>query len=183
MRGAPHWVPTMEQFITLETSGIEWSTLNLFSKVQLGFWPLRVLWSPLLSSSVPRDLAPRDISGTSDPFARVFWGSQSLETSVSGGGDWERVGHWAGGGVPASSLFTLLFPQTIKKTRFPHWDEVLELRELPGAPSPLRVELWDWDMVGKNDFLGMVSAPQHSPWLPTASNGDGRGDGLAPWGS
>ncbi|XP_066226942.1 rasGAP-activating-like protein 1 isoform X2 [Saccopteryx leptura] len=73
-----------------------------------------------------RDLAPRDISGTSDPFARVFWGSQSLETS------------------------------TIKKTRFPHWDEVLELREMPGAQSPLRVELWDWDMVGKNDFLGMV---------------------------
>lgn len=76
-----------------------------------------------------RDLAPRDISGTSDPFARVFWGSQSLETS------------------------------TIKKTRFPHWDEVLELREMPGAPSPLRVELWDWDMVGKNDFLGMVEFP------------------------
>ncbi|XP_058995767.1 rasGAP-activating-like protein 1 isoform X3 [Mustela lutreola] len=63
------------------------------------------------------DLAPRDITGTSDPFARVFWGSQSLETS------------------------------TIKKTRFPHWNEVLELREMPGAPAPLRVELWDWDMV------------------------------------
>lgn len=30
-----------------------------------------------------RDLAPRDITGTSDPFARVFWGSQSLETSLS----------------------------------------------------------------------------------------------------
>ncbi|EGW13867.1 RasGAP-activating-like protein 1 [Cricetulus griseus] len=73
-----------------------------------------------------RDLAPRDISGTSDPFARVFWGSHSLETS------------------------------TIKKTRFPHWDEVLELREAPGTMSSLRVELWDWDMVGKNDFLGMV---------------------------
>uniref|UniRef100_A0A3Q2HGC5 RAS protein activator like 1 n=1 Tax=Equus caballus TaxID=9796 RepID=A0A3Q2HGC5_HORSE len=76
-----------------------------------------------------RDLAPRDISGTSDPFARVFWGSQSVETS------------------------------TIKKTRFPRWDEVLELRAAPGAPSPLRVELWDWDMVGKNDFLGMVEFP------------------------
>nr|XP_034345356.1 rasGAP-activating-like protein 1 isoform X3 [Arvicanthis niloticus] len=73
-----------------------------------------------------RDLAPRDISGTSDPFARVFWGNHSLETS------------------------------TIKKTRFPHWDEVLELWEAPGTTSPLRVELWDWDMVGKNDFLGMV---------------------------
>ncbi|XP_040842888.1 rasGAP-activating-like protein 1 isoform X5 [Ochotona curzoniae] len=78
-----------------------------------------------------RDLAPRDISGTSDPFARVFWGSQSVETS------------------------------TIKKTRFPYWDEVLELQETPGAPAPLRVELWDWDMVGKNDFLGMVEfSPQ-----------------------
>lgn len=76
-----------------------------------------------------RDLAPRDISGTSDPFARVFWGRQTLETSI------------------------------IKKTRFPHWDEVLELRETPGAPSPLRVELWDWDMVGKDDFLGMVEFP------------------------
>lgn len=84
-----------------------------------------------------RDLAPRDMSGTSDPFARIFWGSQSLESSI------------------------------IKKTRFPHWDEVLELREVPGSPTPLRVELWDWDMVGKNDFLGMVEFPaqilQHKP--------------------
>ncbi|XP_065745423.1 rasGAP-activating-like protein 1 isoform X2 [Phocoena phocoena] len=83
----------------------------------------------VLDEDTVGDLAPRDISGTSDPFARVFWGSQSLETS------------------------------TIKKTRFPHWDEVLELREMPGPPSPLRVELWDWDMVGKNDFLGMVEFP------------------------
>ncbi|XP_062942755.1 rasGAP-activating-like protein 1 isoform X5 [Cynocephalus volans] len=83
----------------------------------------------VLDEDTVGDLAPRDISGTSDPFARVFWGSQSLETS------------------------------TIKKTRFPHWDEVLELREMPGAPSSLRVELWDWDMVGKNDFLGMVEFP------------------------
>ncbi|XP_017745018.1 PREDICTED: rasGAP-activating-like protein 1, partial [Rhinopithecus bieti] len=94
-----------------------------------------------------RDLAPRDISGTSDPFARVFWGSQSLETS------------------------------TIKKTRFPHWDEVLELREMPGAPSPLRVELWDWDMVGKNDFLGMVSLTPcntlHGSPVPPRGKGDG----------
>ncbi|XP_065760440.1 rasGAP-activating-like protein 1 isoform X4 [Muntiacus reevesi] len=91
----------------------------------------------VLDEDTVGDLAPRDISGTSDPFARVFWGSQSLETS------------------------------TIKKTRFPHWDEVLELREMPGSPSPLRVELWDWDMVGKNDFLGMVEFPpqvlQHNP--------------------
>lgn len=59
----------------------------------------------------------------------------------------------------ALSVSHSLLSQTIKKTRFPHWDEVLELREIPGSPSPLRVELWDWDMVGKNDFLGMVSTP------------------------
>ncbi|XP_028341974.1 rasGAP-activating-like protein 1 isoform X2 [Physeter macrocephalus] len=91
-----------------------------------------------------RDLAPRDIFGTSDPFARVFWGSQSLETS------------------------------TIKKTRFPHWDEVLELREMPGSPSPLRVELWDWDIVGKNDFLGMEDAASPLAVLEELTSGDCR---------
>ncbi|XP_053324751.1 rasGAP-activating-like protein 1 isoform X2 [Spea bombifrons] len=43
-----------------------------------------------------RDLAPRDISGTSDPFVRIFCNNQTLETSV------------------------------IKRTRFPRWNEVLE---------------------------------------------------------
>ncbi|XP_072564110.1 rasGAP-activating-like protein 1 isoform X3 [Paramormyrops kingsleyae] len=49
--------------------------------------------------------------------------------------------------------------QIIKKTRFPHWGEQLELelepRELTGGGS-LTLEIWDWDMVGKNDFLGKV---------------------------
>ncbi|XP_028906132.1 rasGAP-activating-like protein 1 [Ornithorhynchus anatinus] len=86
-----------------------------------------------------RDLAPRDISGTSDPFARLFYGNQSVETAV------------------------------IKKTRFPHWDEVLEL-ELWGEEAVgahLRLEVWDWDLVGRNDFLGQVEFTpevlQHSP--------------------
>ncbi|XP_048855179.1 rasGAP-activating-like protein 1 isoform X3 [Brienomyrus brachyistius] len=79
-----------------------------------------------------RDLAPRDISGTSDPFARVLFNNHSAETSI------------------------------IKKTRFPHWGEQLELelepRELTDGGS-LTLEIWDWDMVGKNDFLGKVEIP------------------------
>ncbi|XP_066055929.1 rasGAP-activating-like protein 1 [Chamaea fasciata] len=75
-----------------------------------------------------RDLAPRDPSGSSDPFGRVSCCGHTLETAV------------------------------IKKTRFPHWDEVLEF-ELPEGElgeAVLSVEVWDWDIVGKNDFLGRV---------------------------
>ncbi|XP_055556795.1 rasGAP-activating-like protein 1 isoform X1 [Falco cherrug] len=78
-----------------------------------------------------RDLAPRDLSGTSDPFARVSCCGRTLETAV------------------------------IKKTRFPHWDEVLEFELAEGEPGEavLSVEVWDWDIVGKNDFLGQVELP------------------------
>ncbi|KAG7273785.1 hypothetical protein CRUP_012803, partial [Coryphaenoides rupestris] len=79
-----------------------------------------------------RDLAPRDISGTSDPFARVIVNHRSADTSI------------------------------IKKTRFPHWGENLELDLEPEELSDealITLEVWDWDMVGKNDFLGKVEIP------------------------
>ncbi|XP_051888171.1 rasGAP-activating-like protein 1 [Pristis pectinata] len=76
-----------------------------------------------------RDLAPRDISGTSDPFARVVFNNKTAETA------------------------------TIKKTRFPHWNEVFEFEledDKPMEDMMFTVEVWDWDMVGKNDFLGKI---------------------------
>ncbi|KAJ3604025.1 hypothetical protein NHX12_028766 [Muraenolepis orangiensis] len=79
-----------------------------------------------------RDLAPRDISGTSDPFARVIVNQRSADTSI------------------------------IKKTRFPHWGESLELELEPEELSQeavVTLEVWDWDLVGKNDFLGKVEIP------------------------
>ncbi|XP_059379420.1 rasGAP-activating-like protein 1 [Carassius carassius] len=79
-----------------------------------------------------RDLAPRDITGTSDPFTRIIYNNLSAETSI------------------------------IKKTRFPHWDETLELSLDEGDDDEggsVTVEVWDWDMVGKNDFLGKVEIP------------------------
>ncbi|XP_037536490.1 rasGAP-activating-like protein 1 [Nematolebias whitei] len=79
-----------------------------------------------------RDVAPRDISGTSDPFARLLFKNHSAETSI------------------------------IKKTRFPHWGETLELEleaEELREEGAILVEVWDWDMVGKNDFLGKVEIP------------------------
>ncbi|OCT98141.1 hypothetical protein XELAEV_18010371mg [Xenopus laevis] len=81
-----------------------------------------------------RDLAPRDISGTSDPFVRIFCNNQTLETSV------------------------------IKRTRFPRWNEVLEfdlrgIEELDPSDQMISIEVWDWDTVGKNDFFGRVWFP------------------------
>ncbi|KAF7668987.1 hypothetical protein LDENG_00262310 [Lucifuga dentata] len=79
-----------------------------------------------------RDLAPRDISGTSDPFARFIFNNHSADSSI------------------------------IKKTRFPHWGETLELELDPEELSEegtVILEVWDWDMVGKNDFLGKVEIP------------------------
>ncbi|KAL2092141.1 hypothetical protein ACEWY4_011939 [Coilia grayii] len=79
-----------------------------------------------------RDLAPRDISGTSDPFTRILYNNHSAETSI------------------------------IKKTRFPHWGETLELSLEKGEEEEggcVTLEVWDWDMVGKNDFLGKVEIP------------------------
>ncbi|XP_029916586.1 rasGAP-activating-like protein 1 [Myripristis murdjan] len=109
-----------------------------------------------------RDLAPRDISGTSDPFARVIFNNHSAETSI------------------------------IKRTRFPHWGETLELEldsEELSEEGTVTLEVWDWDMVGKNDFLGKVEisfaclrkTPQLEGWfrlLPLGNNGDDAGGKL-----
>lgn len=56
------------------------------------------------------------------------------------------------------SFPSLMALQIIKKTRFPRWEEMLEfvLEEGADSEAPLVVEVWDWDMVGKNDFLGQV---------------------------
>ena len=48
--------------------------------------------------------------------------------------------------------------QVIKKSCYPRWNESFEF-ELDDtlADSPLSVEVWDWDLVSKNDFLGKVN--------------------------
>lgn len=125
---------------------------------------------------IHRDLAPRDISGTSDPFARVIFNNHSAETSVS-------CVHVHVHCVPLvlrshllMSILCLTFRtkkiylvyvlgfQIIKKTRFPHWGETLELElelEELSEEGFITVEVWDWDMVGKNDFLGKVTTIYH----------------------
>uniref|UniRef100_W5KEC1 RAS protein activator like 1b (GAP1 like) n=1 Tax=Astyanax mexicanus TaxID=7994 RepID=W5KEC1_ASTMX len=98
---------------------------------------------------IEADLAPRDITGTSDPFTRILYNNLSAETSI------------------------------IKKTRFPHWDETLELSldEAGECESgSVILEVWDWDMVGKNDFLGKT--PLIQGWfrlLPLGNTEDDAG--------
>uniref|UniRef100_A0A6Q2WP71 RAS p21 protein activator 4 n=1 Tax=Esox lucius TaxID=8010 RepID=A0A6Q2WP71_ESOLU len=91
-----------------------------------------------------RDLAKKDRNGASDPFVRVRYNGKTQESAV------------------------------IKKSCYPRWNECFEF-ELDDAPpdTPLSVELWDWDLVSKNDFLGKVlfninrlqSAQQEEGWF------------------
>ncbi|XP_063060094.1 ras GTPase-activating protein 4 [Engraulis encrasicolus] len=74
-----------------------------------------------------RDLAKKDRNGASDPFVRVRYNGKTCESAV------------------------------VKKTRYPRWNESFEFElEDASADSPLSVEVWDWDLVSRNDFLGKV---------------------------
>ncbi|XP_036370669.1 rasGAP-activating-like protein 1 isoform X3 [Octopus sinensis] len=76
-----------------------------------------------------RDLAPKDMFGSSDPFVTVSFLEQSKTTS------------------------------TQKKTRFPSWYETFEFNMPLSCPpkTVIEVKLWDWDRVSSNDFLGEVN--------------------------
>ncbi|XP_054857040.1 ras GTPase-activating protein 4-like isoform X2 [Eublepharis macularius] len=74
-----------------------------------------------------RDLARKDRNGASDPFVRVRYNGKTQETSV------------------------------IKKSCYPRWNETFEFDLDESAPEKLCVvEVWDWDLVSRNDFLGKV---------------------------
>ncbi|XP_043096552.1 ras GTPase-activating protein 4 isoform X2 [Puntigrus tetrazona] len=92
-----------------------------------------------------RDLAKKDRNGASDPFVRVRYNGKTYESSV------------------------------VKKSCYPRWNESFEfeLDETLADPGLLSVEVWDWDLVSRNDFLGKVlfninklqSAQQEEGWF------------------
>uniref|UniRef100_A0A671MAN5 Ras GTPase-activating protein 4-like n=1 Tax=Sinocyclocheilus anshuiensis TaxID=1608454 RepID=A0A671MAN5_9TELE len=93
---------------------------------------------------VSRDLAKKDRNGASDPFVRVRYNGKTYESVV-------------------------------KKSCYPRWNESFEfeLDETLADTGLLSVEVWDWDLVSRNDFLGKVlfninklqSAQQEEGWF------------------
>uniref|UniRef100_A0AAY4DEN4 RAS p21 protein activator 4 n=1 Tax=Denticeps clupeoides TaxID=299321 RepID=A0AAY4DEN4_9TELE len=74
-----------------------------------------------------RDLARKDRNGASDPFVRVQYNGKTHESTV------------------------------VKKSCYPRWNESFEFElDDAAADSSLSVEVWDWDLVSRNDFLGKV---------------------------
>uniref|UniRef100_A0A8C0G695 Ras GTPase-activating protein 4 n=1 Tax=Chelonoidis abingdonii TaxID=106734 RepID=A0A8C0G695_CHEAB len=73
-----------------------------------------------------RDLARKDRNGASDPFVRVRYNSKTQESSV------------------------------VKKSCYPRWNETFEFDLDKSATEKLCIEVWDWDLVSRNDFLGKV---------------------------
>lgn len=66
----------------------------------------------------------------------------------------------------------LLPSQVVKKSCYPRWNETFEFELAEPTEEKLCVEVWDWDLVGRNDFLGKVSPRsrhhcQASAQLPT----------------
>ncbi|XP_068766392.1 ras GTPase-activating protein 4 isoform X2 [Struthio camelus] len=73
-----------------------------------------------------RDLARKDRNGASDPFVRVRYNGKTQESAV------------------------------VKKSCYPRWNESFEFEVPEAAGEQLCVEVWDWDLVSRNDFLGKV---------------------------
>ncbi|KAM4700589.1 ras GTPase-activating protein 4-like [Discoglossus pictus] len=73
-----------------------------------------------------RDLARKDRNGASDPFVRVQYNAKVQESSV------------------------------VKKSCYPRWNEVFEFDLEESFTDKLIIEVWDWDLVSRNDFLGKV---------------------------
>ncbi|XP_004442196.1 PREDICTED: ras GTPase-activating protein 4 isoform X2 [Ceratotherium simum simum] len=88
-----------------------------------------------------RDLAPKDRNGASDPFVRVRYNGRMQETSV------------------------------VKKSCYPRWNETFEFELEEGATEALCVEVWDWDLVSRNDFLGKVVFNVQRLWVAQQEEG------------
>uniref|UniRef100_A0A8C5Q9B2 RAS p21 protein activator 4 n=1 Tax=Leptobrachium leishanense TaxID=445787 RepID=A0A8C5Q9B2_9ANUR len=73
-----------------------------------------------------RDLARKDRNGASDPFVRVQYNGKVHESSV------------------------------VKKSCYPRWNEAFEFDLDESFIEKLTIEVWDWDLVSRNDFLGKV---------------------------
>jgi len=78
------------------------------------------------------NLAGEDRDNLSDPYCLVFWNGR-------------RIGR------------TLIITNTLE----PQWDACFNLSELIGAVDPesenvLRIEVWDWDRISSDEFLGSI---------------------------
>ena len=77
-----------------------------------------------------RDLAPKDVSGKSDPYAVIYYRGKELSTPV------------------------------LRKTRFPRWNKTYEIPIKKPIADPsnrtLRISLYDWDKFHHDKFQGEV---------------------------
>ncbi|XP_077864810.1 rasGAP-activating-like protein 1 [Saccoglossus kowalevskii] len=74
-----------------------------------------------------RDLAAKDKTGTSDPFAKLIFNGITKTTQI------------------------------IRRTRFPRWYESFEFEITePLKDSVISLSIWDWDRLGNNDFMGQL---------------------------
>ncbi|GLJ18802.1 hypothetical protein SUGI_0335720 [Cryptomeria japonica] len=101
-----------------------------------------------------RDLAARDLDGSSDPYAKIRVGNHTIRT------------------------------RTVSRNLNPFWDQVFALSKDKLSSSTMEISLWDEDFGKKDDFLGLVSfdlqeiptrVPPDSPLAPQWYRLEGEG--------
>ena len=89
-----------------------------------------------------------DRAGTADPYVIVTVGSEQRRTQIQ----------------VTSQRFTptlFLFSNFQRNTLNPTWNEqfTFEVRDHDRCPYFIYVEVYDWDTLGKNDFIGSLMLP------------------------
>lgn len=83
-----------------------------------------------------RNLAVKDLTGTSDPYCVLFLTSPSQQAQ------------------PLTHRTTIIF-----KNLDPVWNEEFFLDVAEAENATLEVEVWDWDRIGSHDAMGVVKIP------------------------